>query len=146
MAKAATIKSVTTPASDLKKSKNGIITIPGIKTEVLTTLIVGTAPLIVHKFSEKMRAQILAKHKGEASAGRERKDPEANFEAARHRLADGSDGFPAGGLKAALVSGFSRDVGVFATKAKGGIRILPDCEETNLVRILSPNGRSCVRT
>ena len=39
-------------------SKSGIVTIPGVKTERLTTLIIGTAPLICHKFSEKLRKQI----------------------------------------------------------------------------------------
>jgi hypothetical protein len=126
------------------ESATGIVTIPGVKTERVQTLIIGTAPLIVHKFSEKVREAILAKHKGEASSGKERKDPEANYNAARHRLVDGSDGFPCGGLKAAIVSGFSKDVGVFATKAKGGIRVLPDCEETNLVRIIT-DGEPCMR-
>jgi hypothetical protein len=122
----------------LSMSKSGLITIPGVKTERLTTLVVGTAPLICHKFSEKMRAQILAKHTGEASGGREKKDPAANYNAARHRLSDGTDGFPAGGLKAALVGGFDKSSGVPGTKAKGGIRVLPDDEATNLVRIITP--------
>src|SRR5438445_397817 len=119
-------------------SKSGIVTIPGVKTERLTTLIIGTAPLICHKFSEKLRKQILDKHMGEASAGREKKDPQANFEAARYRLPDGSDGVPAGGLKAAIVDGFGKDAGVFVSRAKGAIRVSPDDLGTNLVRIITP--------
>jgi hypothetical protein len=122
----------------VEASSTGIVTIPGVKTERLTTLLIGTAPIICHKFSEKLRKQILDKHMGEASGGREKKDPVANFEAARYRLPDGTDGVPAGGVKAALVDGFSKESGVPITKAKGGIRVAPDDAGTNLVRIITP--------
>lgn len=122
----------------ISKTRSGIVTIPGVKTEKITTLIVGTAPLIVHKFSEKARQAILDKQMKKATGGREAKDPEANYQAARHRLADGTDGVPAGGVKAAFVDGFGKDAGVFVSKAKGGIRVLPDCAATNLIRIISP--------
>lgn len=122
----------------IASSKSGIVVIPGVKTERLTTLVIGTAPLIAHKFSEKLRKMILDKHMGEASAGREKKDPTANYEAARYRLPDGSDGVPAGGVKAAIVDGFGKDAGVFVSKAKGAIRVEPDDVGTNLVRIITP--------
>ena len=95
-----------------------------------------------HKFSEKMRKQILDKHKGEATAGREKKDPEANFQAARYRLTDGDDGVPAGGIKAAIVKGFIKGSGVFITKAKGAIRVVADDPVTNLVRIIGPDDKT----
>jgi hypothetical protein len=140
MAKKPTAMTTTalTPPEKITPSASGIVTIPGVKTERLTTLIIGTAPMICHKFSEKLRKQILDKHMGEASAGREKKDPEANFEAARYRLPDGSDGVPAGGVKAAIVDGFGKDAGVFVSKAKGAIRVTPDDIGTNLVRIITP--------
>lgn len=122
----------------IEVSKSGIFLIPGIKTEKLTTLIIGTAPLICHKFSQKLREQILAKHMGEASAGRTRKVPLDNYNAARYRLTDGTDGVPSGGVKAAIVDGFSKAAGVPITKAKGGVRVSPDDPTTNLVRIITP--------
>jgi hypothetical protein len=135
--------------NDIKKSESGIATIPGVKTEMLTTLIIGISPLMTHKFSEKARQKILDTHIGEAVAGREKKDPHANFMAARYRLTDGSDGVPAGGLKACIVRGFIKGSGVFATKAKGAIRITADDPTSNLVRILTPTEPSmredCVR-
>lgn len=127
------------PVVEVIASKTGIITIPGVETEKLTTLIIGVSPLIVHKFAQKYRDKILEKHMGVASKGRERKVPEDNYNAARHRLTDGGDGFPAGGLKACLVSGFSRESGVAMTKAKGGIRIGADDPATNLVEIICPH-------
>jgi hypothetical protein len=129
---------VKTAKLELKKSASGIMTIPGVRTDRFSTLIIGTAPLVCHKFAQKLRDQILAKHKGEASAGREQKDPHANFEAARYRLTDGGDGLPAGGLKACIVKGFNKQSGVPMTKAKGAIRIEADDMATNLVRILGP--------
>jgi hypothetical protein len=138
MAKKITASVAEVVTEKITSSSSGIVTIPGVKTERLTTLLIGTAPLICHKFSEKLRKMILDKHMGEASAGREKKDPTANYEAARYRLPDGTDGVPAGGVKAAIVDGFGKDAGVFVSKAKGGIRVQPDDAETNLVRILSP--------
>lgn len=123
--------------ADMKGSKTGIVTIPGVKTSKVTTLVIGTAPLIINKFSHKMQEKILEKHMGVAQAGREKKDPEANFHAARHRLSDGTDGYPAGGFKAAIVAGFSKETGVAMTKAKGGIRVAADDPATNLIRILT---------
>lgn len=127
-----------TPEEKAVVSKTGIITIPGVKTQKLTTLIIGTAPLICHKFSQKYRDAILAKHMGEASGGREAKVPLDNFNGARYRLTNGSDGIPAAGLKAGIVDGFGRDAGVFVSKAKGGIRVQADDLATNLVRLLGP--------
>lgn len=124
---------------DLSKSKTGIITIPGIRSKIIHTLIIGTAPLVMNKFSSKALNMIAAKQAGEASIGREAKNPDACFNDARHRLPNGDDGFPAGGLKSAVVSGCSKETGLAMTQAKGALRILPDDPGTNLVRIHTPN-------
>jgi hypothetical protein len=69
--------------------------------------IVGTAPLIVNKFSKKAADMMLAKQMGQAIQ-RPPKDPEELFNGARHRMADRDglecDGFPAPGFKASLVN------------------------------------------
>lgn len=66
--------------------------------------IVGTAPLIVHRFDEKARQMMLDKMQGRKTPKATR-DPQADFERARHRLPDGADGFPASGFKGAIVGG-----------------------------------------
>src|SRR5262245_12870871 len=79
MAKAtiAKVSSAKVAAPTLVKSKTGIATIPGIVDEKLQILVIGTAILIMHNFSEKSEQMLLAKHMGEASAGgREIKDPD----------------------------------------------------------------------
>lgn len=63
----------------------------------------GTAPLIVNRWSEKAKAQMLSAQMTRARTKREPKDPVANFEASRYRFDDETDGFPATGFKAAIV-------------------------------------------
>ena len=61
----------------------------------------GTAPLIVHKWSEKARQQMLDQQMGKAKARRSRKTP-SPIESS-YRLPDESYGFPATGFKSAIV-------------------------------------------
>lgn len=72
----------------------------GVRTAVVP--IRGTAPLLVHKFSEKARRQMLDNMQGRRKA-KESKDPQAEYEAAAYRLADGGYGFPAIGFKSSIV-------------------------------------------
>ena len=68
--------------------------------------IVGISPLIVHKFSEKARKQIEEKQAGKAQNKKhDIRDPQADYEGAKHISADGWDGFPAAGFKAAMIRG-----------------------------------------
>lgn len=67
----------------------------------------GTAPLIVHAFGEKARKEMGDKQgTTEITVKRKKapKDPVALYEAARYRLSDGRDGFPAAGFKSAIVN------------------------------------------
>ena len=79
------------------------IEINKIGTETLIVPIVGVSPLIVHKFSEKAKRQMLDAMQGRKSP-KAPKDPEAEYEAAAYRLDDGGYGFPAIAFKAATVS------------------------------------------
>jgi hypothetical protein len=63
----------------------------------------GTAPLIVNRWSEKAKEMMLAAQQTKARTKKDPKDPVANFEASRYRMADGRDGFPATAFKAAIV-------------------------------------------
>ena len=72
-----------------------------IDAETLLVPIVGTAPLIVHRFSEKAKKQMLDAQQGRKSPKLAR-DPEAEYEAAFYRTKDGY-GFPMIAFKAATV-------------------------------------------
>jgi hypothetical protein len=79
------------------------IEISKIDTETLLVPIVGTAPLIMHKFSEKAKRQMLDAMQGRKTP-KAPKDPDAEYEAAAYRMDDDSYGFPAIAFKAATVS------------------------------------------
>lgn len=79
------------------------IEISKIGTETLLIPLVGTSPLVMHKFSEKAKRQMLDAMQGRKTP-KAPKDPEAEYEAAAYRLDDGGYGFPAIAFKAATVS------------------------------------------
>jgi hypothetical protein len=99
------------------------ITIDAIAAETLTVPIVGTSPLIVHRFSEKAKQTMLDAMQGRKSP-KQPKDPKAEYEAAFYRMkygyaldeltAEGERlpgvpepgyGFPASAFKMATVGG-----------------------------------------
>jgi hypothetical protein len=79
------------------------IEINKIGTETLIVPIVGVSPLIVHKFSEKAKRQMLDAMQGRKTP-KQPKDPQAEYEAAAYRLDDGGYGFPSIAFKASAVS------------------------------------------
>jgi hypothetical protein len=79
------------------------VSISRIDTETLRVPIVGTAPLIVHKFSEKSKRQMLDAMQGRKTP-KQAKDPQAEYEAAFYRHDDGGYGAPVIAFKAATVS------------------------------------------
>lgn len=121
----------------VRASSSGILTIPGVKVDRVQTLIIGTSLLVTHQFDEKMRRQMEAKQQGVARGAREAKNPEAVFEGARYRLHDGTDGVPAGGIKACIVAGARGEESVTMTSSKGAVLVKPDDIHANLVRILT---------
>jgi hypothetical protein len=80
------------------------IRLPELRLKHILIEVVGTSPLIMNRFSEKAKQQMLGKQTKQASAGREAKKPKELYEASLHRLPDGKGyGFPAVGFKAAAV-------------------------------------------
>lgn len=73
-----------------------------IALETLRIPIVGETPLIVHKFSEKAKRQMLDAMQGRKKV-KEPRDPQADYESSMYRTKDGY-GFPAVGFKACTVS------------------------------------------
>jgi hypothetical protein len=74
-----------------------------IEAETLDVPILGTAPLIVHRFTEKAKRQMLDAMQGRRTP-KEARDPQKDYEDAFYRLADGSGyGFPVLGFKAATI-------------------------------------------
>lgn len=80
-----------------------VIEISRIAAETIRVPLVGTTPLIVHRFSEKAKKQMLDNMQGRKTP-KTAKDPEAEYEACFYRFADGGSGMPVIAFKAATVS------------------------------------------
>ena len=106
------------------------ISISRLERRTVEVVIVGTAPLIVHRFDQKAKQMMLDAQQGKAKAKKAPKDPVADYEASRYRLPDGRDGFPAVGFKAAIVGAtrlFDKQVTIVGTKQ--AIRVIGEGPE-----------------
>lgn len=96
---------ITSTNGDAPVEEAATIVIDRIAAETIAVPIIGTTPLIVHRFSEKAKRQMLDNMQGRKSP-KEPKDPDAEYEAAFYRLADGAGfGFPVTAFKDATVGG-----------------------------------------
>lgn len=114
------------------------IQIDKIDAETLLVPLVGTSPLIVHRFSEKAKKQMLDAMQGRKSP-KENKDPEAEYQAAFYRLKDdGGYGFPCTAFKQATVGGcrfYGKSITMTALKQFVFFRGEPGEDGQSLVRI-----------
>jgi len=82
-----------------------ITTITKPEVETIAVPIIGTAPLICHRFADKAKRQMLDNMQGRKSH-KEVKDPDQEYQDAFYRFADGPGyGMPAIAFKAATVGG-----------------------------------------
>lgn len=100
-----------------------VISIPQIEIERMTIHVVGDSPLIVHKWSEKAKKQILDKQMKVAKKGREAKNPKQDYEDCIYYLDKGGYGFPSIGFKAAAVSACRFTDGTKMTVARGAFHV-----------------------
>jgi len=70
----------------------------------LTIEIKGTAPLIVHNWSQKAKQMMLDRQQGK-KAPKQARDPVADYESSIYHLSDGRHGVPATAFKLATVAG-----------------------------------------
>jgi hypothetical protein len=73
------------------------------RVETVHIEVVGTAPLICHRWSEKAKKQILDKQTRAASKAKQPKNPDKDFEDSLYPHPDGGYGFPSVAFKAAAV-------------------------------------------
>lgn len=74
--------------------------------------IVGDTPLIVHAWSEKAKREMLSKQVKATRAGKEARDPQADFVSSLYEMGDGTFGFPATGIKNCVLSSAHKDKGI----------------------------------
>lgn len=110
------------------------LTIPPIKKRVATITIVGESPLLVNKFSEKSKVEMMSKHLKQARGAKEVRDPLQEVRAATYYMSDGkSYGIPASALKNCAVSACRFVEGVKMTMVRGSFFVLED--EDGLVKL-----------
>lgn len=85
-------------------TKDQQINLDHIGSERILVPVIGTSPLIVHRFSEKAKRKMLDAMQG-TKVTKEPKDPDAEYKAAFYEFADGGYGFPAIAFKAATIGG-----------------------------------------
>jgi len=112
------------------------IDIPPVNREVLELYLVQDSPLFVHRFSDKGKKQIAEKQQKGVKGRKEDRDPEAEFQAARHLRPDGTDGFPAAGLRLGAVEAVTWCQGI-TKKLVNGLLFVTDVDGSNLMRIYS---------
>jgi hypothetical protein len=89
-----------------------------IPAETLRVPVLGTAPLIVHRFADKAKRQMLDAMQGRKSP-KEPKNPQQEYEAAFYRLKDGAAGFPVIAFKQATIGAarfYGKDITMTALK------------------------------
>lgn len=91
-----------TPVATEPKEPEAQVQIDKIAAETIRVPILGTTPLIVHRFSEKAKRQMLDAMQGRKSP-KESKNPEAEYDAAFYRTKDDRYGFPVVAFKQATV-------------------------------------------
>lgn len=85
------------------KKTQGPVTLPEVKRSVFDAYIIGDSPLIVHAWSKKARTEMLAKQMGQ-KLPKFPKSPVRDFLESIYHTDDGAYGFPATGVKNAMVT------------------------------------------
>ena len=80
------------------------IQLPPLRISTVRITLVGDTPLIVHRWSEKARKEMLDKQMKVATNGKEAKDPQQDFRESLYVLEDGGYGFPIIAFKSAAVT------------------------------------------
>jgi hypothetical protein len=104
------------------KKTETAINLPEFKIKQATITLQGTNPLIVHRFSEKARKEMLDKQMGVAKTKKDFKNPEQDYLDSLYTLEDGTPGFPAVAFKAAVVSS-ANDAGIQKVLARRAFHI-----------------------
>ena len=118
------------------------IVIPAPNFRIAQFKVIGTTPLVVHKFSQKAKNAIMATQqegrKAASKKNREPKDFEEVYKGAFHVSSDGWYGFPAGGIRSAMIAA-CRATELKMTQGKIAVFVLQDGldgdEGTPLVKI-----------
>lgn len=109
-----------------KEKPTTTIEIPEIELGKIVVTIKGVTPLITNRFGEETITAIENKQTKKATPQRAARDPEAEFRSALHTISEGKYGYPAIGLKKALVSAGGRFADMKMTELRGLFSVVGD--------------------
>jgi len=89
------------------KEKKIEIVVPKLNLGIVKVKIKGTSPLLMDKFPESVRQEILEKQEGKTQGKKKLRDLDLEFENAIHRISDKQLGFPAQGFRSAMIESTS---------------------------------------
>lgn len=92
--------------------------------------IVGDTPLITHAWSEKAKREMLAKQVKATKAGKDPRDPQADFVSSLYEMGDDVFGFPATGVKNCILSAAHKDKGVARSSVMAALWLNADMVRT----------------
>lgn len=107
----------------MTKTSDTVIQLPRMAREKARITLIGDTPLIVHRWSEKAKQEMLRNQLKSAQKGREKKAPVADFEASIYRMAGGAHGFPAVAFKSAAVTACTSLAGITKVAARQAFHI-----------------------
>ncbi len=110
--------------AQLKKEEK--IQVPKPDIRMAKVKIVGTSPLIFHKWDEKAMKMILDKQMKKAVGARETRNPEEEYEASFYKDSEGRIAFPANAVKQALVSAARNIPTITMALLRGSVFIVGD--------------------
>ena len=131
---------------DKKMTTQSTVSLKRIVREVAVVDIKGTAPLIVHRWSEKARTMMLDAQQGRKTP-KQLKDPQADYESSMYKFEDGSAGFPVMAFKSATVKGGGRLFGkaVKMTELRQLLIFLANGVGTDGTQLVSIQGEPTMR-
>lgn len=117
------------------------INLSRIERNTLHIPIIGTSPLIVHRWSQKARAELLAPQVTKTRAKKELRDMQAEYEGSLYRFDDGRYGFPSVAFKSAIVAAARLFDGVTMTTLRPALFVNGEGPE----RLVELNGEPRLR-
>ncbi len=111
----------TKKTAETKNEQN--VEIPSIQVQRAQITLVGDSPLIMHKWSEKAKKEMLDKQMKIARTAREAKDPERDYQESIYHHPDGGYGFPSVAFKNAAVGACRFTDGTKMTVARGAFHV-----------------------
>lgn len=103
------------------------------------------SPLVVHQFNEKVKEQIRVKQQKGAAKAKDKRDPTAEFEAARYLDGKGRECAPITAIKKALVSAGTAERDLKKTQLRQALFVAPAADPASMfVPIETHDGKPAV--